>query len=157
MNLVVAGVLAGVTGTVVMDLGNLLFARAGMISKIDVRLIGRMAAGWARGRFRYEHPGEMKKVANEMLCGYLPHYAIGVGLAAQLVFGWDLILGGPPSPSWAVAYGIATTVASWFFVFPSIGFGVLGRRSPDGMKASLSPLANHLFYGLGLAVGIVVM
>jgi hypothetical protein len=157
MNLVVAGVLAGVTGTVVMDLGNLLFARAGMISKIDMGMIGRMAAGWARGRFRYEHPSEMKKVANEMFCGYLTHYAIGVGLAIPFVFGWNLILGGPPSPSWAVAYGIATTVASWFFVFPSIGFGVLGRCSPDGMKASLSPLANHLFYGLGLAVGIVVM
>ena len=56
MNLVVAGVLAGVTGTVVMDLGNLLFARAGMISRIDMRMIGRMGAGWARGRFRYEHP-----------------------------------------------------------------------------------------------------
>lgn len=46
MDLVVAGVVGGVLGTVAMDLLNLLFARAGIISKIDVGMIGRMAVGW---------------------------------------------------------------------------------------------------------------
>ena len=78
MDLVVTGVVAGVFGTLVMDSLNLLFARTGMLSKIDVGMIGRMAAGWARGRFRYGHPGEMKQVANEMLYGYVMHYTIGV-------------------------------------------------------------------------------
>jgi hypothetical protein len=47
-------------------------------------------------------------------------------------------------------------VASWFFVFPSMGFGVFGRRSPEGLKAPLSSLANHSFYGLGLGIGIAL-
>jgi hypothetical protein len=157
MDLVVAGVVAGVLGTIVMDSLNLLFARAGMISRIDVGGIGRMAGGWARGRFWYGHPSEMEEIANEVPYGYVTHYAIGVGLAVPFVLGWDLLVGGPASPAWAVAYGVATTAASWFFVYPSMGFGVFGRRSPEGLRATLSSLANHLFYGLGIAVGVALV
>ena len=157
MDLVAEALAAGGVGTLVMDLGNLLFSRAGIVSKIDVGMIGRMAAGWTRGRFRYRHPGEMEEVRNERAYGYLTHYAIGVGFAVPYLVGWRVFLGGPASPGWAIVYGVATTVASWFFVYPSMGFGALGRRSPDGLRASLSPLANHFFYGLGMAVGIALV
>lgn len=157
MDLVVTGVVAGVLGTLMMDSLNLLFSRTGMISKIDVAMIGRMAMGWTRGRFRYEHPSEMEQVANEKLYGYFTHYAIGVGLAVPYLVGWDLLVGGSVSPLWAIAYGLATTAASYFFVFPSMGLGVAGWRSPEGMRAPLSALANHLFYGMGIAVGVAVL
>ena len=157
MDLVVMAVVAGVLGTLMMDLLNLLCARTGMISKIDVGMIGRMAVGWARGSFRYGHPSEMQQVANEKLFGYVTHYAIGVGLAVPYVFGWALSAGRPISPEWALTYGLGTTVASYFFVYPSMGLGVFGLRSPEGMRAPLSSLANHLFYGVGLAVGVVLV
>jgi len=157
MDLVVTGVAAGVLGTLAMDSLNLLFARSGMISKIDVGMIGRMAVGWTRGRFRYGHPGELKQVANERLYGYFTHYTIGVGLAVPYVLGWAFLVGGPASPVWALAYGVATTAASYFFVLPSMGLGVFGRRSPEGIRAPLSSLANHVFYGVGIAVGIALV
>ena len=157
MDLFVTGVVAGVLGTLVMDSLNLLFARTGMLSKIEVGMIGRMAVGWARGRFRYGHPSDMEQVANEKLYGLITHYAIGVVLAVGYVLGWDLLVGGPASPMWAFAYGLATTVAAYFFVLPSMGLGVFGWRSPEGMKIPLSSLANHLFYGVGLAVGVAVV
>lgn len=157
MDLVITGVIAGVLGTLVMDSLNLLFARAGLLSKIEVGMIGRMAVGWAHGRFRYGHPSEMEQVANEMIYGYVVHYTIGVGLAVPYVFSWELLVGGPASPVWAFVYGVATTVVSYFFVFPSMGLGVFGRRSPEGMKAPLSSLANHIFYGVGLAAGVALM
>jgi len=157
MDLVVTGVAAGVLGTLAMDSLNLLFARSGMISKIDVGMIGRMAVGWTRGRFRYGHPGELKQVANERLYGYFTHYTIGVGLAVPYVLGWALFVGGPASPVWALAYGVATTAASYFFVLPSMGLGMFGRRSPEGIRAPLSSLANHVFYGVGIAVGIALV
>ena len=157
MDLVVTGVAAGVLGTLVMDSLNHLFSRTGMLLKIDVGMIGRMAAGWVRGRFRYRHPGEMEQVAHELLYGYLTDYAIGVGLAVAYMFGWALLVGGPASPVWAFVYGVATTVASHFFVLPSMGLGVLGRRSPDGIKSPLSSLANHIFYGVGIAVAVALV
>jgi uncharacterized membrane protein YeaQ/YmgE (transglycosylase-associated protein family) len=156
MDLIITGIVAGVLGTLMMDSLNHLFARTGMLSKIEVGMIGRMSAGWARGRFRYRHPGEMEQVANEMLYGYITHYTIGVGFAVSYVLGWDLLVGGPVSPLWTLAYGVATTVASLFFVYPSMGLGVCGRRSPEGIRAPLSSLANHLFYGVGMAVVVAL-
>jgi len=157
MDLVVTGVVAGVLGTLAMDLLNSLFARTGMLSKIEVGMIGRMAVGWTRGRFRYGHPSEMQQVANEVLYGYVTHHAIGVSLAIPYVLGWDLLVGGPASPVWAIAYGVATTVASVFLVLPSMGLGVFGWRSPEGIKVPLSSLANHLFYGIGMGIGVALL
>ena len=50
MNLIAAGIAAGVLGTIVMDLGNHLGARTGVLLKIDVPMIGRMSAGCPRTR-----------------------------------------------------------------------------------------------------------
>ncbi len=157
MNLIVTGIAAGVLGTLVMDSLNYLFARIGLLSKIDVGMIGRMSAGWVRGRLSYRHPGEMEQVANEVLYGYIAHYTIGVGLAVIYVLGWDFLVGGPASPVWALAYGVATTVASLFIVFPSMGLGMLGKRSPEGIRSPLSSLANHLFFGVGMAVAVTLL
>jgi len=50
-----------------------------------------------------------------------------------------------------------TTVASWFLVYPSMGLGICGRRSPDGIKAPSSSFFNHLFYGIGITIGIILL
>jgi hypothetical protein len=115
-----------------------------------------MSAGWARGRFRYNHPDEIERVASEMFLGYVTHYAIGVGLAFGFVLGWDLLIGGPVSAVWAFAFGVATTAASVFVVYPAMGLGVFGRRSPEGVRSPLSSLANHVFYATGMAVAVAV-
>jgi len=156
MDLILIGGAIGVFATLVMDLLNLSFARIELIPKIDIKMIGRMGAGWARGRFCYNHPSEMKKIANEVLWGYVTHYSIGLGLVIPYIYIWDQIFEGPPSPLWALAYGISTTVASYFFVYPSMGFGIFGRRSPEGIRAALSSFANHLFFGIGIAAGIAL-
>jgi DUF2938 family protein len=156
MDLVVTGLVAGVLGTLVMDFLNHLFSRTGVFLKIDMRMIGRMSMGWAHGRFRYRSPNEMEQVTNEMLYGYITHYTIGVGLAVPYVLGWDLLVGGIASPVWTLAYGVATTVASVFFVYPCMGLGVFGWRSPEGIKAPLSSLANHFFFGLGMALAVAL-
>ena len=154
MDLILMGVIAGVLGTFAMDILNLLFARTGVLLRIDAGMIGRMSAGWALGRFCYRHPSEMKPVANEKLIGYITHYSIGVGLAVPFVLGWTHLFGGPASPVWALAYGVATTVASVFVVYPCMGFGIFGWRSPEGIRAPLSSLANHFFFGVGMAVAV---
>jgi hypothetical protein len=156
-DIVIVGIIIGVSGTLAMDLINHLFARRGIILKIDVAMIGRMVVGWARGRFRYRHPTDLEPVANERLLGYIAHYVIGIGLAMPFLFYYGYFAGGPVPESWALPYGVATTVASWFLVYPSMGLGMCGWRSPDGVKAILSPLANHFFYGAGLAASLTLL
>ena len=109
-----------------------------------------------KGRFRYNHPEEMESVTNEMVYGYFTHYTIGVGLSIPFMIGWDLLVGGPVSPILTFVYGVTTTVASLFIVYPSMGFGIFGLRSPEGVKSSLSSLANHAFFGVGMAVAVAL-
>jgi uncharacterized membrane protein YeaQ/YmgE (transglycosylase-associated protein family) len=79
MDIIARGITAGILGTLMMDTLNHLFSRTGIILKIEVGMIGRMAAGWTQGRFRYRYPGEMQPITNEKLYGVITHYGIGVG------------------------------------------------------------------------------
>ena len=151
------GIFIGVLGTLVMDLGNLLLARSGMIARIDMRILGRMAAGWMAGRFVYGHPDEMKPVSHERLLGLLTHYCIGIGLSMMFVLLWGLFIGGPLSAIWILVYGIGTTAASHFLVYPSMGCGVFGLKSPDGFRSTYSSLANHFFFGAGMALAVLLL
>jgi hypothetical protein len=99
----------------------------------------------------------MRPFPHEKPLGVATHYAIGIVLALIFVIGWDLLAEGPASPLWALLYGLATTVASWFFVYPSMGLGAGGLRSSDRMKNPLSSLANHLFFGLGMAIAVMLV
>ena len=155
-NLLIMGVVAGVVGTLVMDAMNHVLSRIGVLQKIDISMIGRMSAGWTKGRFLYHHPDEMQAVARERLLGWFTHHAISVVFALVYVLSWYFLAEGPVSAFGALIYGAATTVASQFLVFPSMGFGVFGRRSPEGIKAPLSSLANHSFFGLGMALVIAL-
>ncbi len=58
MNLILMVLTAGIFGTVVMDILNFIFARIGMISKVEINAIGRMVVGWTHGRFFYKHPSD---------------------------------------------------------------------------------------------------
>jgi len=157
MDHLITGIVAGLLGTLAMDLFNSLAARTGLFLKIDVAMIGRMAAGWLHGRFRYEHPDEMEQISNAKIYGYFAHFGIGVGFAVPFVLTWSLCVGGPVSPLCAIIYGVITTAASFFFVYPSMGLGAFGRRSPERLKAFITPLVNHFSYGLGLSVGVILI
>lgn len=155
IELLLVGITAGVVGTLFMDFVNFILARTGLLSKIDIAMIGRMSAGWMNGRFLYRHPDEMQTVSYERTVGWFTHYVISIVFALIYVFGWHFLIEDPVSPTWAIVYGFSTTAASQFLVFPSVGFGVFGHRSPEGIKAPLSSLVNHLFFGVGMAIVIV--
>jgi len=157
MDILITGVVAGIAGTLTMDILNSAFSRPGFLAKIDVRLIGRMVAGWMRGQFRYNDPGEMKPVANEIFIGYLAHYGIGVGLAVPFLLGWSLGFGEITPPLWVFVYGVATTAASCFVVYPSMGQGLCGMKSENAKKNFISSLANHIFFALGMTVVVLLM
>jgi len=157
VEILITGIIAGVLGTILMDLSNLLLARTNIVTKIDIKMIGRMSAGWSRWRFFYYHPSEIQPVKNEKLFGYISHYLIGVFLSLIFMFGWDSIVGGPVSAIWVFVYGTATTVVSLFFVYPSLGLGIAGMQSTEGIKNPVSSIANHTFFGAGMAIAVLIL
>lgn len=154
MKLIGASIFIGVLGTIVMDIGNILFSRVGLITRIDMNVLGRMAAGWMRGRFVYGHPDEMKPVSHAHVLGWITHYGIGIGLACAYVLGWSLLTALPLSAMWTLVYGIGTTAASHFLVYPAMGLGVFGLNAPEGFRNAYSSLANHVCFGIGMALAV---
>jgi Protein of unknown function (DUF2938) len=85
------------------------------------------------------------------------HYGIGISLA--LLFGVaGRMLGRPLSPWVAFAFGVGTTALPFFWMFPGMGFGVLGLHGPAEWKLTATALINHVYFGAGLALaaGFVV-
>jgi len=157
VNPILLGIMAGIAGTLVMDVMNHVLSRMGVVLNIDIRMIGRVSAGWMHGRFRYRCPQEIEEAGGEWVLGYVTHYSISVLFALIYVLGWHFLIGGPLSVGWALVYGIATTIASQCLVFPSMGLGLFGWQSPHGLRAPLSSLANHTFFGIGMALAIALL
>jgi hypothetical protein len=111
--------------------------------------LGRWIGHMLRGRFAHEDITEAEPIPHEAGIGLAAHYAIGLVLGA----GYALVLRVPqPRPSTvsrATAYGVATTVFPWFWMFPARGQGVMGLRDRD-LRVPAFALGTHAAYGLGL-------
>lgn len=151
IELMASGLVAGLAATAVMDAANLVVARTGFLQPINHQMIGRITGAWIRGRFAHASPDEIPGFSADRLWGFVAHYLIGGVLAVAYLLGWMVLVGGAVSLPWTVVYGVATTVFAYFVMFPSLGLGPVGLRSPHGLKLPLTSLVNHLFYGLGLA------
>jgi hypothetical protein len=149
-----AWIVAGLVATVVMDMSAGIARATRLTRGAPPQLIAKWFSGLPRGRFVVDDirtsPGGPGSVPL-----FLPiHYLIGVSLT--LLYGLLLAAArsGPP-PWWlSVAYGTATTVLPAFWMFPSMGFGLLGLKAPAELLLLRSALLNHAFFGAGIAVAM---
>jgi hypothetical protein len=115
--------------------------------------LGRWIGHMAQGRFTHEDITKAVPVAHEATIAVTAHYAIGLILGA----GYALLLRVPqPRQSTltrAAAYGAATTVFPWFWMFPARGQGVMGLRDGD-LRVPAFALGTHVAYGLGIGVSL---
>lgn len=115
--------------------------------------LGRWIGHMLQGRFTHEDITKAAPVAHEATIGLVAHYAIGLVLGA----GYGVLLRVPQprqsSVSSAVAYGVATTVLPWLWMFPARGEGVMGLRDGD-LRVPTYALCAHIAYGLSLGVAL---
>jgi hypothetical protein len=149
---ILAAAAAGVVATYAMDVaGRKIVAPA--LGKGPSGGLGRWIGHMLQGRFTHEDITKATPVAHEATIGMAAHYAIGLTLGA----GYALLLRIPDSRqnsvSRATAYGIATTVFPWFWMFPARGQGVIGLRDGD-LRVPAFALCTHAAYGFGLGVAL---
>lgn len=151
--LLVATYLGGIVGALLMDLAEMLAARHGISSGVNVALVGRWALALARGVWRHADIRTTPPNRHEVVAGWLFHLGIGGGMVALLLpIVWQL--GRLPTlPTTLLPYlffGLATSALPWFILLPSFGWGVAGRRGPAGSNALLASPLSHLPYGFGI-------
>jgi len=141
---------AGVLATYGMDVtGRTIVAPA--LRMMPPGNLGRWIGHMFKGRFIHEDITKAAPIAHEAAIAVTAHYAIGLTLGA----GYALLLRVPQprrsSFTRAAAYGAATTVFPWFWMFPARGQGVMGLRDRD-LRVPAFALCVHVAYGLGLEV-----
>jgi hypothetical protein len=149
--------LAGVLATIVMDVGSGLFRLTGLTHGAPPQLIGRFFISVFRGHFTALDPSLAPDTSISIGLILPVHYAIGTSLA--LLFGLAAYFYGSSSPKWwaCIVFGVGTTVLPAFWMFPAMGFGLLGLRGPAELLLFRTALVNHLFFGLGLAAAAALV
>lgn len=145
--------LCGFIATATMDVLNYLGALSGLIGQMDHSITGRLADGWISGRFVYDNFAQVPEVQHAFTKGIFAHYFIGIVCAGgflYLSYRWRLRRG----LGLAIIFGLATSVFSLLLLFPSVGLGAFAMNAPHGSMLVRSSLFNHLFYGIGLFIGM---
>jgi hypothetical protein len=139
-----------VLSTLTMDLGALVQA-ALRLSPSPGKHAPRWIAWCLRGRFLHPDITAAAPLPAEIPTALVVHHAIGFTLAFCYValFSRVGLLGNPVV---GLLYGAATSVFAWLLMFPAMGFGPFGARSPAGTSPILAVLLNHMLFGLALAL-----
>ena len=148
--------LAGLVATLVMDVAGGVVRRTGLTRGAPPLLVGRFLSSFFHGHFTKLDPSIPADASFSLGFIALIHYAIGIGLGVLFGFGTLLC---DSTPSWwlAVLYGIGTTVLPALWMFPAMGFGLLGLRGPTELRLLPTALVNHLFFGIGLALAAALV
>lgn len=150
-------IVSGLVATAFLDIWQrILHATAGLPPS-NWALVGRWFVNAGRGTFFHDAIAKKPEEPNELAIGWAGHYLVGILYGFVYVPLMRHGLGLEPSLLNGLVFGIASTVVPWFFFMPAMGAGVLGRNTPRPPVACLQALAGHTAFGLGLAVGAILV
>lgn len=141
--------LIGIAATALMDVW-LLLLKLLRVPTLPFAFIGRWAGHLARGRWKHEAIAKSAPVAHERLLGWATHYAVGIAFAAVLVALWGMAWVHKPTLAPALAVGMASVLAPWCVMQPSMGAGVAYSKTAAPLRNALRSLATHTVFGAGL-------
>lgn len=153
MSVFVSAFLGGIVGAVLMDITEMMAARLGITSGVNVAFVGRWFLGLTRGRLAHADIQASPPRRHEARMGWAFHFIIGGGGVALLYPAALLSLGADPlAYPWlgGLLFGLVTSVLPWFVLLPAFGWGWFGRRGPRGANALLASPLSHIPYGMGI-------
>jgi DUF2938 family protein len=149
--------LAGVIATVSMDVLSAIAIRLRFIAPLSPYVIGRWFASVARAHPFHEDIARAAPGSHELTIALPVHYAIGMFLTALFALMANRIGWQARSLSPALAFGVCTSVFPWLLMFPAMGYGFFGAHGPAGTRLFVSSLVSHVFFGLGIWIGLRMM
>ncbi len=155
---IVEMILMGVLATLIMDVLAITLGKLKIIRQlIKPQAIGRWTLYMFRGKFVHEDINKTPALKNEMLTTWISHYLIGIALAG-VYLGLELQEPAIRDSAWIpLIFGIATVVLPWFWLYPSMGLGVLASKAPRKSPYIITSLVNHTNFGLGFLIWIAFL
>jgi hypothetical protein len=150
-------VVSGVVATIFLDLWQRLLQAITGWPAANWSLVGRWFVHAFRGKFFHAAIADQPEEPHELAIGWIGHYATGIVYGFVYVPLMREVFGVEPSLLNGLVFGAISVVVPWFFFMPAMGSGVLGRNTPNPPRACFQSLASHTSFGLGLAVGAMVV
>lgn len=148
---------AGLVATLFLDVWQLALKLTAGLPVSNWALVGRWFVHAGRGKFFHDAIAREPAEPNETAIGWIGHYAVGLAYGPLYVglmrFGFDV----EPDIANGLMFGALSVVVPWFFFMPAMGAGMLALKAPAPATARLQALASHTVFGLGLAVGSMLV
>jgi hypothetical protein len=150
-------ILSGIWATLMMDLLARFLSRRSLIYPFIIpESMGRWFAYMLKGKFKHGDINRTPAIMNERRWYFLSHYLIGIILAGLYLLS-TLKLQVIGDHIWlAPLYGICTVAFAWFWLLPSIGLGIMAKKSAKRNLILKTNFINHTNFGLGLLLWLVV-
>lgn len=150
-------IVSGVVATLFLDIWQQILKAATGLPASNWGMVGRWFAGAAKGEFFRGPVAQKPPVANEAAIGWIGHYATGIvyGFVYVPLMRYGLKI--EPSLINGLVFGAVSVVVPWFFFMPAMGAGVMAKNAPKPIIPCLQSFASHVAFGLGLAVGAILV
>src|SRR5262245_39360049 len=146
--------IVGVISTFLMDLFTVAAKGLRLVSPLSPNLVGRWFALVARARPFHADIARAAPVNHELAIALPVHYVIGTTLAALYLWTMFEIGWSSRNLALALAFGLFTNLFPWLLMFPAMGYGFFGANGPEGTRLFLSSLISHVFFGIGIWIGV---
>lgn len=145
-----SAILMGLGATLTFDLWGLFLKRAFKIAPSNICLVGRWLRYMSAGTFTHANIAAVPPKRAECAVGWMAHYLIGITFAGAFV----ALVGNTwlqhPTPLPAIFFGVATVLAPFFIMQPSMGLGFAASKTSHPTQARLRSLMNHTAFGVGV-------
>lgn len=149
-------ILLGIWATLFMDILAKILSKFNIIHPtIKPHIIGRWALYMVRGKFVHADINKTPELGNEKSAALIAHYLIGIILAGIYLFIGSKMPTIGNQPWTPLIFGIATTLLPWFWLYPSIGLGIMASNARERSSYIVTSLVNHTDFGLGFLIWIV--
>ena len=148
--------LLGIVATVIMDILAKVVVKMGFVSPVvESKYIGRWVLHMLKGKLTHEDISLAPAWKNEERVAVITHFLIGIGLAGVYLL-LEMKFPVMREQLWMpFAFGVATLLLPWFWLFPSIGIGYVASKSPRRKDCIIFSIINHANYGIGMTIWVV--
>jgi hypothetical protein len=149
--------LLGIFATVFMDILAKVVVKKGFVSAVvESKYIGRWVLHMLKGKFTHGDISLAPAWKNEERVSLITHFLIGIGLAGVYLL-LEMNFPVMREQFWMpFAFGVATILLPWFWLFPSIGIGYVASKSPRRKDCIILSIINHANFGIGMTIWVVV-
>lgn len=151
---IIQGLISGIIATIIFDIFQQSLSYAYGIDRPKWNLVGRYFLGYKKRIFTRVSISDDVEEKNELICGYIIHYLIGI-IYGVFYVSLNLLIFNYPSILIAYFVGFISVLGAWCYLMPfAFNLGFFASKSERRLQIISQNLIAHFIFGTGLFIGL---